>query len=137
METPKDRCNPSEDNTVAVSVQIAPSVSSNGNNDPSENIPQGHQCEPNANNENNRSSDAFAKGLSTMLASIIRDFDSKAQDTLKSQDYLNCAIDRLARGHYTIYDVELSSGFVISYKFLVYVCVVKLKCLISLNGIRA
>uniref|UniRef100_A0A2C9VRM9 Biogenesis of lysosome-related organelles complex 1 subunit 7 n=1 Tax=Manihot esculenta TaxID=3983 RepID=A0A2C9VRM9_MANES len=97
METPKDRCNPSEENNVAVSVQIAPSVSSNGNNDPSENIPQGHQSEPNADNENNRSSDALAKGLSTMLASIIRDFDSKAQDTLKSQDHLNCAIDRLTR----------------------------------------
>ncbi|KAG8653129.1 hypothetical protein MANES_06G170100v8 [Manihot esculenta] len=32
-----------------------------------------------------------------MLASIIRDFDSKAQVALKSQDHLNCFIDRHTR----------------------------------------
>ncbi|KAF2317650.1 hypothetical protein GH714_000407 [Hevea brasiliensis] len=96
MEAPKDGCNPSDESSLAVSVQIEPPVSSNGNNNPSESNPQEHQSEPNTDNENNKSSDALAKGLSMMLASI-RDFDSKAQDTLKSQDHLNCAIDSLTR----------------------------------------
>uniref|UniRef100_A0A2C9VRP9 Biogenesis of lysosome-related organelles complex 1 subunit 7 n=1 Tax=Manihot esculenta TaxID=3983 RepID=A0A2C9VRP9_MANES len=99
MESPKDRskCNPSEESSIAVSFQLDPLVSSNGNNNPSENNPQEQQCEPNTNNENNKSSKALAKGSSLMLASIIKDFDSKAQDTLKSQDHLNCIIDRHTR----------------------------------------
>ncbi|GLT55303.1 hypothetical protein SLA2020_284400 [Shorea laevis] len=44
------------------------------------------------------SSDAVAKGLSSTLATVIRDFDSRAQNTLRSQDQLSFAIDRLTRG---------------------------------------
>ncbi|XP_027343841.1 LOW QUALITY PROTEIN: uncharacterized protein LOC113856286 [Abrus precatorius] len=42
-----------------------------------------------------QSSDVLAKGLSSMLSSVIRDFDCRAQQTLKSQDHLSSAIDRL------------------------------------------
>lgn len=42
-----------------------------------------------------RSPEALAKGISTMLASVIRDFDSKAVDASNSQDKLCSAIDRL------------------------------------------
>ncbi|KAF5728205.1 hypothetical protein HS088_TW21G00350 [Tripterygium wilfordii] len=41
------------------------------------------------------STDALAKGLSSMLATVIRDFDTKAQSTTESQDTLASAIDRL------------------------------------------
>ncbi|KAL2331123.1 hypothetical protein Fmac_018704 [Flemingia macrophylla] len=42
-----------------------------------------------------RGSDVLAKGLSSMLSSVICDFDFRAQQTLKSQDHLSSAIDRL------------------------------------------
>ncbi|XP_020233385.1 uncharacterized protein LOC109813591 [Cajanus cajan] len=42
-----------------------------------------------------QSSDVLAKGLSSMLSSVISDFDFRAQQTLKSQDHLSSAIDRL------------------------------------------
>lgn len=41
------------------------------------------------------SCDALAKGISSMLGSVFRDFDSKAQATLRSQDDLTSSIDRL------------------------------------------
>lgn len=44
------------------------------------------------------SSDAVARGLSSTLATVIQDFDSRAQDTLRSQDQLSSALDRLTRG---------------------------------------
>lgn len=47
---------------------------------------------------NTKSSEALAKALSCMLTSVIKDFDSKAQDTLHSQDHLASSIDRLTRG---------------------------------------
>ncbi|XP_021675518.2 uncharacterized protein LOC110661243 isoform X2 [Hevea brasiliensis] len=97
METPEDPFDPNDKSSISVSVQIDPPVSSNGNKDPCEINPEDHQSKPNTENEINKSSDALAKGLSTMLASLIRDFDSKAQDTLKSQDQLNSALDRLTR----------------------------------------
>ncbi|KAG8653133.1 hypothetical protein MANES_06G171100v8 [Manihot esculenta] len=67
MESPKDRrnCNPSEE------------ISSNGNNNPSENNPQEQQSPLNTDNGNNKS--------------------SKALVALKSQDHLNCIIDRHTR----------------------------------------
>ncbi|XP_031268226.1 uncharacterized protein LOC116126687 [Pistacia vera] len=46
---------------------------------------------------NTKSSEALPKALSCMLTSVIKDFDSKAQDTLQSQDQLASAIDRLTR----------------------------------------
>ncbi|XP_010531969.1 PREDICTED: uncharacterized protein LOC104808116 isoform X2 [Tarenaya hassleriana] len=38
---------------------------------------------------------ALARGLSAMLDSVIRDFDSKAQDTMRSQDELSDSLSRL------------------------------------------
>lgn len=49
--------------------------------------------------DNNSSRDALAKGISSLLSSIIKDFDSRAQDTLRSQDLLNSSIDRLTQRH--------------------------------------
>ncbi|KAG4399116.1 hypothetical protein GLYMA_08G173000v4 [Glycine max] len=42
-----------------------------------------------------QSSDVLAKGLSSMLSSVINDFDFRAQQTLQSQNHLSSAIDRL------------------------------------------
>lgn len=42
-------------------------------------------------------SDAVPRGLSSTLATVIRDFDSRAQGTLESQDQLSSALDRLTR----------------------------------------
>ncbi|GAB4846797.1 hypothetical protein Ancab_025804 [Ancistrocladus abbreviatus] len=42
-------------------------------------------------------SEALAKGISSLLGSVIRDFDSKAEDVSRSQDQLCSAIDRLTR----------------------------------------
>ncbi|CAH8356285.1 unnamed protein product [Eruca vesicaria subsp. sativa] len=39
--------------------------------------------------------EAMARGLSAMLESIIKEFDSKANDTFKSQDQLSGSLDRL------------------------------------------
>ncbi|XP_061983976.1 uncharacterized protein LOC133703459 [Populus nigra] len=69
-----------------------PSVSTGENPDSNENKPQESESE-----SNNSRSDALGKALSTMLANVIKDLDSKAQDTLNSQDKLNSAIDRLTR----------------------------------------
>ncbi|KAJ6293310.1 hypothetical protein OIU78_025320 [Salix suchowensis] len=71
-----------------------PSVSTGENTGSNENNSQESESESESNN--NRS-DALGKALSTMLANVIKDFDSKAQDTLNSQDKLNSAIDRLTR----------------------------------------
>ncbi|KAA8527151.1 hypothetical protein F0562_008620 [Nyssa sinensis] len=50
---------------------------------------------------NDSSDSSLASGLSTTLYSVIRDFDSKAEDTFRSQDQLSFAIDRLARERMT------------------------------------
>jgi len=42
--------------------------------------------------------EAMARGLSAMLESVIKDFDSKALDTLNSQDQLSGSLDRLVQG---------------------------------------
>ncbi|XP_042491953.1 uncharacterized protein LOC122071642 [Macadamia integrifolia] len=44
-----------------------------------------------------QSSEALVKGISFFLGSLIKDFDCKAEDTVKSQDQLCSAIDRLSR----------------------------------------
>ncbi|XP_057485338.1 uncharacterized protein LOC130771689 isoform X2 [Actinidia eriantha] len=43
------------------------------------------------------SSSSVAEALSSMLSSVIRDFDSRAEDAGRSQDQLSFAIDRLTR----------------------------------------
>ncbi|KAI3703741.1 hypothetical protein L1987_73935 [Smallanthus sonchifolius] len=45
--------------------------------------------------KNNNTSSQMAKGLSYTISTIIRDFDSQAQQTSRSQDQLSSAIDRL------------------------------------------
>jgi elongation factor 1-alpha len=72
-----------------------PSVSTGENSDSNENNPQESEYE-----SNNSRSDALGKALSTMLATVIKDLDSKAQDTLSSQDKLNSAINHLTRGKF-------------------------------------
>ncbi|KAL8171612.1 hypothetical protein V2J09_023416 [Rumex salicifolius] len=42
-------------------------------------------------------SEALGRGISSMLEGIIKDFDSKAVDTARSQDQLSGALDRLTR----------------------------------------
>lgn len=67
------------------------------NSDPNAN-PQSSESNTNSEPNVNGRSDALAKGLSSMLTTVIRDFDSKAQDTLGSQDQLSSALERLTRG---------------------------------------
>ncbi|KAK3229530.1 hypothetical protein Dsin_001411 [Dipteronia sinensis] len=43
------------------------------------------------------SDDALGKALSSTLSSVIKDFDSRAQNTLQSQDQLGSAIHRLTQ----------------------------------------
>ncbi|EOA34758.1 hypothetical protein CARUB_v10022330mg [Capsella rubella] len=43
--------------------------------------------------------EAMARGLSAMLESVIKDLDSKALDTLNSQDKLSGSLDRLVQVH--------------------------------------
>ncbi|TXG48648.1 hypothetical protein EZV62_024523 [Acer yangbiense] len=43
------------------------------------------------------SDDALGKALSSTLSSVIKDFDSRAQNTLQSQDQLDSAIHRLTQ----------------------------------------
>ncbi|KAG9439610.1 hypothetical protein H6P81_019775 [Aristolochia fimbriata] len=40
-------------------------------------------------------SDAMAKAISTLLGSVIRDFDARTENAAKSQDQLSAALDRL------------------------------------------
>ncbi|KAG6736705.1 hypothetical protein POTOM_060407 [Populus tomentosa] len=54
-------------------------------------------------------SDALGKTLSTMLANVIKDLDSKAQDTLNSQGKLNSAIDHLTRAKISVVRKRVSS----------------------------
>ncbi|XP_077244602.1 SNARE-associated protein-like protein [Tasmannia lanceolata] len=55
--------------------------------------------EPSTSSSNDpiESSDALAKAISSMLGSLIRDFDFRAENTVKSQDQLSSSIDRLTR----------------------------------------
>ncbi|KAH7543878.1 hypothetical protein JRO89_XS15G0040200 [Xanthoceras sorbifolium] len=66
------------------------SVETNNNSD-------GNPQESESNNVDMKSSDALTKALSSMLSTVIKDFDLRAQDTLQSQDQLDSSIDRLTR----------------------------------------
>ncbi|CAK9325371.1 unnamed protein product [Citrullus colocynthis] len=68
-----------------VSAELETSISPNGD------LQEGNDGE----NKNIGNSNALANGLSSMLINIIRDFDSKADDTLKSQSQLSSSLDRL------------------------------------------
>lgn len=55
------------------------------------------------NNPTSDSTSSMAKGLSSIISSVLRDFDSQAQDTVRSQDHLSFALDRLTRGIINFY----------------------------------
>ncbi|OMP07389.1 hypothetical protein COLO4_07385 [Corchorus olitorius] len=81
-----------DDNNAAatvsdVSVEVNPSSSSNPDSQSNNDVP----------NDDKSSAEALGKALSSMLTSLIKDFDSKAHDTLSSQDLLSSSIDRLTR----------------------------------------
>ncbi|KAI3414854.1 Biogenesis of lysosome-related organelles complex 1 subunit 7 [Psidium guajava] len=86
METGDANCDPDDDGPSVVVVPPsadnceAPESSKEGDNDAAGDRSAG---------------DAVAKGISSVLVSVIKDFDSRAQDTLKSQDQLSSSIDRL------------------------------------------
>ncbi|QCD95983.1 Snapin [Vigna unguiculata] len=46
-----------------------------------------------------QSSEVLARGLSSMLSSVITDFDCRANQTLRSQDHLSSVLDRLTGVH--------------------------------------
>lgn len=50
-----------------------------------------------------RSDSDLAKGLSSIMSTVIRDFDSRAEETIRSQDQLSFSIDRLTRGNYKVF----------------------------------
>ncbi|KAJ1430716.1 Snapin/Pallidin/Snn1 [Sesbania bispinosa] len=77
---------PEENDSVVV--QTEPSSSHAGEN--SSGAEADNSSDPLA-----KSSDVLAKGLSSMLSTVIRDFDSRAQQTLMSQHHLSSTIDRL------------------------------------------
>ncbi|XVE59928.1 hypothetical protein DITRI_Ditri05aG0085600 [Diplodiscus trichospermus] len=73
-----------------VSVEVNPSSSSNNPPPNSDSQSNNDLCDSN-------STEALAKALSSMLTSLIEDFDSKAHDTLASQELLSSSLDRLTR----------------------------------------
>lgn len=79
----------SADENDSVVVQTEPSSSLAG-----ENGSEAH----NAGDPLAESSDVLAKGLSSMLSTVIRDFDFRAQQTLLSQHHLSSSVDRLTGG---------------------------------------
>ncbi|KAI8011433.1 hypothetical protein LOK49_LG06G00087 [Camellia lanceoleosa] len=63
-----------------------------------DNVPQPNTTDAAINGHNySSSSSSVAKGFSSVLSSVITDFDSRAEDTVRSQDQLSFAIDRLTR----------------------------------------
>ncbi|KAF7822499.1 putative snapin/Pallidin/Snn1 [Senna tora] len=74
-----------ENQTVDVPVQTAPSTFHANKDFEADSDPMA------------KGPEVLAKGLSTMLSTIIRDFDCRAQETFKSQDQLCFALDRLTR----------------------------------------
>ncbi|KAL6198918.1 hypothetical protein ACLB2K_028706 [Fragaria x ananassa] len=70
----------------------------NGDNHGETSYPNADQTEiENKKTSTLESSETLAKGLSSTLAAIIKDFDSKAQQTFTSQDQLSQTLDRLTR----------------------------------------
>ncbi|XP_012567926.1 uncharacterized protein [Cicer arietinum] len=86
METSTNTHYTSPDENDTVFVQTEPSSSRAGDNS-SETDNSGDSL--------TKSSDLLAKGLSSILSTVIRDFDFRAQQTLMSQNHLSSSIDRL------------------------------------------
>ncbi|GAA0163067.1 hypothetical protein LIER_43629 [Lithospermum erythrorhizon] len=53
----------------------------------------------NSTSQTSSSSSAIANGLSSLLSSVIKDFDSRAESTINSQDQLGSSLDRLNGGN--------------------------------------
>ncbi|XP_015867537.3 uncharacterized protein LOC107405047 isoform X1 [Ziziphus jujuba] len=88
MESSHNHCESAEEFSQSVTLNSEPNAN-----------PQSSESDTSTNNAPNFNggSDALAKGLSSMLTTVIRDFDSKAQDTVGSQERLSFALDRLSR----------------------------------------
>lgn len=56
---------------------------------------------------NGTSESDLAKGLSSIISSVITDFDSRAQQTILSQHQLSSSIDRLTRGSFQNFSFKL------------------------------
>lgn len=93
METSTNTHYTSPDENDTVFVQTEPSSSRAGDNS-SETDNSGDSL--------TKSSDLLAKGLSSILSTVIRDFDFRAQQTLMSQNHLSSSIDRLTGGIFCI-----------------------------------
>lgn len=78
-----------------------PSVAGDGNDD-----------------ETNTSTSPMGIGLSTLISSVIREFDSRADATSRSQDQLSFALDRLTGG-------QMPQFLAISYCFYFDYCFTK------------
>ena len=87
MEASSDTHHTSTDEIV---VQTEPSSSHAGENS--------SETDNTAGDSLSKSSDVLAKGLSSILSSVITDFDFRAQQTLISQNHLSSSIDRLTGG---------------------------------------
>lgn len=87
MEASSDTHHTSTDENDTVVVQTEPSSSHAGENS--------SETENAAGDSLSKSSDVLAKGLSSILSSVITDFDFRAQQTLISQNHLSSSIDRL------------------------------------------
>lgn len=94
METSGDTHYTSADENDPVVVQTEPSSSLAGESAPGTD---------NTRDPLEKSSDVLAKGLSSILSSVIRDFDFRAQQTLMSQNHLSSSIDRLTGGIFCLY----------------------------------
>ncbi|XP_030476223.1 uncharacterized protein LOC115693383 [Syzygium oleosum] len=93
METGDANCDPNDESASVVVVVVAPP-----NADKREAPESSHQDGGGGGGDaagDRSSGDAVARGISSVLVSVIKDFDSRAQDTLKSQDQLSSSIDRL------------------------------------------
>ncbi|KAK8582161.1 hypothetical protein V6N13_145142 [Hibiscus sabdariffa] len=86
MESQNQGSNHNDGTVSGVSGQAIPS-------DSSANPPP----KPDSESNDDPTIDALAKALSSMLTSLIKDFDSKARHTVASQDLLSSSIDRLTR----------------------------------------
>lgn len=62
------------------------------------------------------SSDALARAISSVLASVIRDFDHRAENAGRSQDELCSAIDRLTRGIFRSRMIRVLFCFCMNYQ---------------------
>ena len=90
MEASSDTHHTSTDENDTVVVQTEPSSTHVGEN--------GSETDSAAGDSLSKSSDVLAKGLSSILSSVITDFDFRAQQTLISQNHLSSSIDRLTGG---------------------------------------